>query len=365
MKNSTILWNPSTLNSLIEKSGVTFEQAARGCGISVAAFANYRHGRIPSLSAVLGMADYFDVPVDVLLGRCDSETSKSVLEGYHTHFMSLRRTAWETYLSTRPTSMKYSVDGYEAPWPYNLLDRLVQSDSNPNRRDIGEDVFWKDILTEDQEAGLEKALELLNDQEREALFLHFHEGFDLLHVGLHFSVTRERARQIISKAIRKLRHPSRFRLVFYGLDGVNLFNESRIRRLALEADLHNFDEANRYLDCLRDGLYQRASALARINGKLVNQEESILNSDMTMPSGTFRSMTVEDMDLSVRTYNCIKRAKINSIGDLIDHLRLGNDPGGLPRIRNLGRKSLDEIITKVYLITGEDFRSDFFLSESN
>ena len=49
-----------------------------------------------------------------------------------------------------------------------------------------------------------------------------------------------------------------------------------------------------------------------------------------------------DLDLSVRAYNCLKRAGINSIGDLISL-----SPAEVNNIRNLGRKSLDEILQKL------------------
>jgi DNA-directed RNA polymerase subunit alpha len=53
-------------------------------------------------------------------------------------------------------------------------------------------------------------------------------------------------------------------------------------------------------------------------------------------------MTIEELDLSVRSYNCLKRAGINKVGELIS--RTEED---LMNIRNLGKKSLKEIKTKL------------------
>jgi len=53
-------------------------------------------------------------------------------------------------------------------------------------------------------------------------------------------------------------------------------------------------------------------------------------------------MRIEDMDLSVRSYNCLKRANINTVEDLI--MRSEDD---MLKVRNLGRKSLDEVINKL------------------
>lgn len=62
---------------------------------------------------------------------------------------------------------------------------------------------------------------------------------------------------------------------------------------------------------------------------------------------------VEDMDFSVRTYNCLKRANINSVGDLVS--RSADD---LLKVRNLGEKSLEEIESKVEEIGLELAESD-------
>ena len=53
-------------------------------------------------------------------------------------------------------------------------------------------------------------------------------------------------------------------------------------------------------------------------------------------------MTIEDLDLSVRSYNCLKRAKINTVSDLTQ--RSEDD---MMRVRNLGRKSLEEVKKKL------------------
>ena len=54
------------------------------------------------------------------------------------------------------------------------------------------------------------------------------------------------------------------------------------------------------------------------------------------------SMLIEDLDFSVRSYNCLKRAGINTVGDLIN--RTEED---MMKVRNLGRKSLEEVMNKL------------------
>ena len=53
-------------------------------------------------------------------------------------------------------------------------------------------------------------------------------------------------------------------------------------------------------------------------------------------------MTIEELDLSVRSFNCLKRAGINTVEDLI-----GKSEEDMMKVRNLGRKSLDEVVAKL------------------
>ncbi len=53
-------------------------------------------------------------------------------------------------------------------------------------------------------------------------------------------------------------------------------------------------------------------------------------------------MTIEELDLSVRSFNCLKRASINTVEDLI--CKTEDD---MMKVRNLGRKSLDEVVAKL------------------
>ena len=54
------------------------------------------------------------------------------------------------------------------------------------------------------------------------------------------------------------------------------------------------------------------------------------------------NMTIEELDLSVRSFNCLKRAGINTVEDLIN-----KSEEDMMKVRNLGRKSLEEVIAKL------------------
>ena len=54
------------------------------------------------------------------------------------------------------------------------------------------------------------------------------------------------------------------------------------------------------------------------------------------------SMSIEDLELSVRSFNCLKRAGINTVEQLTN-----KTPDDMMKVRNLGKKSLDEVLLKL------------------
>ena len=53
-------------------------------------------------------------------------------------------------------------------------------------------------------------------------------------------------------------------------------------------------------------------------------------------------LSIEELDLSVRSYNCLKRAGINTVEDLANKTE-----EDMMKVRNLGRKSLEEVLNKM------------------
>jgi len=60
------------------------------------------------------------------------------------------------------------------------------------------------------------------------------------------------------------------------------------------------------------------------------------------PQDKVMEMTIEELDLSVRSFNCLKRAGINTVADLVN-----TTEEEMMKVRNLGRKSLEEVIKKM------------------
>ena len=85
------------------------------------------------------------------------------------------------------------------------------------------------------------------------------------------------------------------------------------------------------------------------DGSLVSRRKALafLHNDNTAVKKVF-----DDLDFSVRAYNCLKRAGVNTLGDLTAKSEVE-----MMKIRNLGKKSLKEVIDKIKDM-GLRFRED-------
>ena len=76
----------------------------------------------------------------------------------------------------------------------------------------------------------------------------------------------------------------------------------------------------------------------------VNAGSTVVEKSPTT-TDTKLSMTIDELDLSVRSFNCLKRANINTVADLIS--KTGED---MMKVRNMGKKSLDEVQKKLEMM---------------
>lgn len=143
------------------------------------------------------------------------------------------------------------------------------------------DIGIEDVCNNDCnfEENLNEVLLTLKEREQKILNELYRNNLTSEECGKIFGVTRERIRQIQREALRKLKHPSRQKCIKYG-------------KLA-------YDYSN------------------------------------------MKSELIAEMELSVRSYNCLRRGGIKKIEDLE-----GLTCEDLMKIRNLGRKSMMEIIEK-------------------
>ncbi len=74
----------------------------------------------------------------------------------------------------------------------------------------------------------------------------------------------------------------------------------------------------------------------------VSDTESIMAEKSDNAKEKVLDLTIDELDLSVRSFNCLKRAGINTVEDLIN-----KSEEDMMKVRNLGRKSLEEVIAKL------------------
>ena len=90
-----------------------------------------------------------------------------------------------------------------------------------------------------------------------------------------------------------------------------------------------------------------AKILSEYLGQFIGLSENVSDVEIIKPSAPETTnkvleITIEELDLSVRSYNCLKRAGINTVEELIKR-----NEEEMMKVRNLGRKSLEEVQQKL------------------
>ena len=245
------------------------------------------------LEDIVTLADYFGVSIDYLIGRTDELDPDYFKKAEELHLNS-----YETYLGRKrhEVSIPLDVSGNSSPYPiypYNLIKTFK----------LPLEVPVADQVKQNLE---EVILTKLSKREALCVELYFKKYKTLDECGMKFGVTRERIRQILAKAGRKLRHPSIFKFIEYGIDYQDRINEEYSARL---------DEF------IKEGAKKRFAV---------------------HKFGVGSEIPIIDLEFSVRTFNCLSRKGIKTVGDL-EKLSLTE----ILNIRNLGRKSFNEICAKV------------------
>jgi len=125
---------------------------------------------------------------------------------------------------------------------------------------------------------------------------------------------------------------------------------------------NNFDKL--ILEVWTDGSLNPQEAVKEASSILMAQLDKIDNPEFTEairglmkqneedPKQKILETSIDDLELSVRAYNCLKRAAINNVQDLVN-----KSENEMMKIRNLGRKSLKEVMDKIKEM-GLSFRND-------
>ena len=300
------------IKELREKLGFTQPELAEKIGLSLSSIRFYELGKVdPSLETICKMADYFQVSVDYLLNRADEKDDDVDLKDLQCMEYNMYLKDYKKYAAGNIVEFPK----YKPMYPYNLLTAVSNE-------------LWDEALTEDQENGLAYAISKLSTREQTCIIHYFKEEKNLEQCGRIYNVTRERVRQILAKALRKLRNPIRYKYIRYGLVGSEI--EGAIRK-----------EKERY-DHLRELLDSN-------NNMETGLEVQGIPYELPDGKGYTGWLSLEKLDFSVRTYNCLKRWRLQEDGHEIDNIYdlTGVTEKELLNCRNLGRRSVDEIKNKL------------------
>lgn len=242
---------------------------------------------------------------------------------------------------TNPEDFHLDADLF-AYWPWNLAlavwygerpPQEPQTEAQLERLEDAKERVYKVYIPK-----LLKSLGDLTDREQNVLYMRFNNNMTLEQVGKQFGVTRDRIRQIEAKALRKLRHPRHAK--HWLMDTMDKAEEAMKERdrLKLENMELNHKLANVYASL---GLKEKAEeAAGKVDPEIV------------------KDLKVDELELSVRSYNCLKRAGYNRLSDFN-----GKTMDNFMKIRNLGRKSLEEILTRLRA-NGYDFNEKGFMERT-
>lgn len=128
--------------------------------------------------------------------------------------------------------------------------------------------------------------------------------------------------------------------VNYKVDDYRVGNVTNYDKLTLEVWTNGVINA-------QEAVSLGAKVLTEHLNLFVNLSESVSSQEIMVETNNTGSekvlqMTIEELDLSVRSFNCLKRAGINTVEDLISKTE-----DDMMKVRNLGRKSLEEVVEKL------------------
>ena len=187
-----------------------------------------------------------------------------------------------------------------------------------------------------QAGNIEVAMLMSNmpDNEKECIRMRYMQGMTYQEMAKKSGKSHERVRQVTHRALRRLRHP---RLAGMIRHGVMWYIDQRVQERAemLVAETKAKLEAD----------YQKKVE------EIASSYEAAMKARDESREAKVAAMSIEELDLSVRAYNCVKRALWNqvgaqcdTVGDLIAKFPTYDDAC---KIRNMGAKSLKEVSEKL------------------
>lgn len=284
-------------------SRITAKDIMERCGVSVSTVYNWiDRGYLKAVRVGVGRGQHWEIEPEDFQEFLKSCNYKGIPEDIH---------------SSTPFTRTPML---EECYPINLL--ISVNSITTETDECPKDIWDYDIRR------FKHLITLLSDREQRVIQFRYQLGATLDETAAAFGLTRERIRQIQLKAERKLRHWSANKGIYV-------------------VDWKKYDD-----------LKTEHKHLMAEYDRLLSKYE-VLSHEKVIPDGLpiikIGEISVEELDLSVRSYNCLKRAGINTLKDILDFdaNQQNTEPNYRQNrtwmdIRNLGKKSIMEIAKKVY-----------------
>ena len=209
---------------------------------------------------------------------------------------------------------------YEESYPYNVLYDILLLKENEDY--TKEEVSAKEELRKYDIYMFEKYMICrLSDREIRSIECKYRFGMTLEDIGKMFGVTRERIRQILARAQRKLRY--------------KIYTCARVSPSDYQRVKEQRDESREYYNKLLDFVMDTKN--------LTEDEITDILERRVVSEALSDDKDISELELSVRAYNCLKRAGIPTVSRIIEIDEASENSEWIFKVRNLGRKSVEEI----------------------
>ncbi len=156
-------------------------------------------------------------------------------------------------------------------------------------------------------------------------------------------VSSDRNKQILEPAIGVIAIDSIYTPVLkvnYTVDNTRVGQITDYDKLTIDVWTDGTISAKEAVSFAAKILTEHLNLFVELSDEVSQTEIMVVKDDTSI--GRVLEMTIEELDLSVRSFNCLKRAGINTVEDLINKTE-----DDMMKVRNLGRKSLDEVVAKL------------------
>jgi len=184
-------------------------------------------------------------------------------------------------------------------------------------------------------------LNIYTDREMMIFNLRYKNYYTLDQIANEIGVTKERIRQILAKAVRKLMKPNIFNHLIECETKLEMLNAEETSRIRAELKKEMSIEVAMDIVAEKFG-FESKEAL-----------EECLNNSYHFGNNVL-DMTIDELNLTVRSYNCLKRRRVNTVGELVDYTL-----EDLMGFRNMGRKSIREVVEKIHNL-GLTFKDEVY-----